>query len=266
MHNICLDSSSPTNGTKVAKFSINRVLNIKKMDDRPENHLPRSVASAYYPMNFKNYNSQRKKLILPEYGRHIHDMVADLRLIKDRDLRTRQAYAVIAVMGNLNTHLRDTADFRHKLWDHLFIMAGFDLDVDSPYPIPSEEALAYHPAKLGYPRRDFAHKQYGRNIRGIIDAVVKIEDRQERDAIAVDIAKFMKVKSFEYNDEYPSNEVIIADMERFSKGALHLDEDILNGTKLYKQTKPQPKGGKKRPQQNNNNKKAGYRNNNQKKR
>ncbi len=126
--------------------------------------------------------------------------------------------------------------------------------------------MAYHPAKLGYPRRDFAHKQYGRNIRGIIDAVVKIEDRQERDAIAVDIAKFMKVKSFEYNDEYPSNEVIIADMERFSKGALHLDEDILNGTKLYKQTKPQPKGGKKRPQQNNNNKKAGYRNNNQKKR
>ncbi len=237
------------------------------MDDRPENHLSRSVSSANYPMDFKNYNSQRKKLILPEYGRHIHDMVADLRLIKDRDLRTRQAHAVIAVMGNLNTHLRDTADFRHKLWDHLFIMAGFDLDVDSPYPIPSEETLTYRPAKLNYPHRDFAYKQYGRNIRNIIDSVVRMDDTQERDAIAVDIAKFMKIKSFEYNEEYPSNEVIIADVERFSKGALHLDEEILNGTKLYKQTKPQTKNVKKRPQQNNNNKKTGYRGgNNQKKR
>ena len=231
------------------------------MIDRRQGRTLPPARSKRYPMNFKNYNSQRKKLVLPEYGRHIHDMVADLRLIKDRDLRTRQAHAVIAVMGNLNTHLRDTADFRHKLWDHLFIMAGFDLDVDSPYPIPSREALAYHPAKMSYPRRDFAHKQYGRNIRNIIDAVVKIEDSQERDAIAVDIAKYMKVKSFEYNDEYPSNEVVIADMERFSNGALHLDEDILNGTKLYKQAKPQTKATKKRTQQNSS-KKTNYRMNN----
>ncbi len=219
-------------------------------------------------MEFKDYNSQRKKLVLPEYGRHIHDMIADLRRIEDREERTRQAHAVIAVMGNLNTHLRDTADFRHKLWDHLFIMADFDLDVDSPYPIPSEENLTYHPQKINYPCRQFAHKQYGRNIRNIINEIAKLEEGEQRDMIAADIAKFMKVKSFEYNDEYPSNEVILADMARFSNGALVLDEDSLNGTRLYKQQKQNLKNNnnKKRQQQNNNGKRNTFRNNNQKKR
>ena len=81
----------------------------------------------------KNYNYTRRKLYLPEYGRHIHEMVDSLLEIEDRTERTRQAKAVIAVMGNLNPLLRDTADFTHKLWDHLFIMSDFQLDVDSPY-------------------------------------------------------------------------------------------------------------------------------------
>ena len=84
----------------------------------------------------KNYNFERKKLMLPEYGRHVHQMVDYLKTIHDRDLRNQQARAVIEVMGNLNPILRESADFKHKLWDHLFIMSDFDLDVDSPYPIP----------------------------------------------------------------------------------------------------------------------------------
>ena len=87
-----------------------------------------------------NYNYTRRKLYLPEYGRHIHEMVDSLLLIEDRAERTRQAKAVIAVMGNLNPLLRDTADFTHKLWDHLFIMSDFQLDVDSPYPQPVYKA------------------------------------------------------------------------------------------------------------------------------
>ena len=92
----------------------------------------------------KNYNYTRCKLFLPEYGRHIHEMVASLLEIEDRRERTRQAKAVIAVMGNLNPLLRDTADFTHKLWDHLFIMSDFQLDVDSPYPRPSRQDLRSH--------------------------------------------------------------------------------------------------------------------------
>ena len=88
-----------------------------------------------------NYNYTRNKLYLPEYGRHIHKMVEHLMTIEDREQRNRQAQAVIAVMGNLQPLLRDTADFTHKLWDHLFIMSDFQLDVDSPYPRPSNTTV-----------------------------------------------------------------------------------------------------------------------------
>ena len=96
----------------------------------------------------KNYNNTRRKLYLPEYGRHIHEMVDQLMSIEDREERNRQARAVIAVMGNLQPLLRDTADFTHKLWDHLFIMSDFQLDVDSPYARPSRQDLMVTPVLL----------------------------------------------------------------------------------------------------------------------
>lgn len=195
-------------------------------------------------MEFKNYNSLRKKLVLPEYGRHIQEMVESLQTIQDRDLRTRQAHVVIAVMGNLNTHLRDTLDFRHKLWDHLFILSEFKLDVDSPYPIPSLEALTYHPARLPYPKGGIRYKQYGKNIRKIIDLIVTSNEPEQRDVLAADIAKFMKIKSYEYNQEYPSNEVIVNDIRKFSNNVLSLDEESLVSTKLIYRIAKQPvKGG-----------------------
>lgn len=100
----------------------------------------------------KNYNFERKKLMLPEYGRHVHQMVDYLKTIHDRDLRNQQARAVIEVMGNLNPILRESADFKHKLWDHLFIMSDFDLDVDSPYPIPTAKSLYPKPDRIEYPK------------------------------------------------------------------------------------------------------------------
>ena len=108
----------------------------------------------------KNYNYTRQKLYLPEYGRHIHEMIDSLLRIEDRAERTRQAKAVIAVMGNLNPLLRDTADFKHKLWDHLFIMSDFKLDVDSPYPQPSRQDLELKPKKLRYTQSRIAFKHY----------------------------------------------------------------------------------------------------------
>ena len=96
----------------------------------------------------KNYNYTRRKLYLPEYGRHIQEMIDSLLAIEDRRERNRQARAVIAVMGNLNPLLRDTADFTHKLWDHLFIMSDFQLDVDSPYPQPSRQELTVAPHRM----------------------------------------------------------------------------------------------------------------------
>ena len=116
----------------------------------------------------KNYNYKRRKLFLPEYGRHIHEMVDSLMQIEDRRERNRQARAVIAVMVNLNPLLRDTADFTHKLWDHLFIMSDFQLDVDSPYPQPSRQELTTVPRRMPYSSGHIEYKHYGKYVERMI--------------------------------------------------------------------------------------------------
>ena len=132
-----------------------------------------------------NYNFERRKLYLPEYGRHIHEMVDQLMEIEDRDERNRQARIVIAVMGNLQPMLRDTADFTHKLWDHLFIMSDFQLDVDSPYPRPTREELMISPRKMEYSQERIAYKHYGKYVSHIIRKL-REEGNNEATAAAID--------------------------------------------------------------------------------
>ncbi|MFR9602499.1 MAG: DUF4290 domain-containing protein [Rikenellaceae bacterium] len=176
----------------------------------------------------KNYNHTRRKLLLPEYGRHIQEMVDTLSQIEDRTERNRQARAVIAVMGNLNPLLRDTADFTHKLWDHLFIMSDFELDVDSPYPLPSRQELTMKPEPLNFSKRRITHKHYGRYVPKIIKALCD-DPNEEGVARAVDnIARFMRTKGFEYNQEHPNNELIIKDIKMMSEGRIEMDEDAIN--------------------------------------
>lgn len=187
----------------------------------------------------KNYNYERKNLVLPEYGRHIHEMVDYLRTIEDRDQRNLQAQSVIAVMGNLNTILRDSAEFTHKLWDHLFIMADFDLDVDSPYPIPSAESLNPKPEKLNYPDKRIVKRQYGKNIQRVIRSLEKERNESNEEQVTDtlnNVARFMRTKSFEYNQEHPNNEAIIKEMKRMSENDIILDENAINNLKSdYKQ-------------------------------
>lgn len=203
----------------------------------------------------KNYNNARRKLYLPEYGRHIHEMVDQLSAIEDRDERNRQARAVIAVMGNLQPMLRDTADFAHKLWDHLFIMSDFQLDVDSPYPRPTREELTITPRKMEYSQERIQFKHYGKYVARMIREL-RNEPNREATAVAIDsLARYMRSKSFEYNQEHPNNEIIIKDIKIMSEGGIKLDEVALNNLRSdYKQhlsprqTKPQLKGNAK-PQQ-----------------
>lgn len=175
-----------------------------------------------------NYNYTRRKLYLPEYGRHIHKMVDQLMMIEDRDERNRQARAVIAVMGNLQPLLRDTADFTHKLWDHLFIMSGFQLDVDSPYPRPTREELTIAPRKMEYSQERINYKHYGKYVSHMLRRL-RHEQNREATNIAIDsLARYMRSKSFEYNQEHPNNEVIIKDIKQMSEGAIEIDEVALN--------------------------------------
>ena len=116
-----------------------------------------------------DYNTQRKKLQLPEYGRNIQTMVDYLLTIQDRDKRTEQAYAVIDVMGNLNPQLRDVPDFRHKLWDHLAIMSDFSLDIDAPYPLPEREILHKKPEKIPYSTGNIGARHYGKSVEKMVE-------------------------------------------------------------------------------------------------
>ncbi|MFI3303882.1 MAG: DUF4290 domain-containing protein [Rikenellaceae bacterium] len=185
----------------------------------------------------KNYNYTRRKLRLPEYGRHIQMMVESLKSIEERAERNKQAHAVIAVMGNLNPLLRDTADFTHKLWDHLYIIANFELDIDSPYPLPTREVVEAKPNKLGYSNRRVEFKHYGKYVSKMIESL-----RNESDPKAVArtidcIARYMRTKSFEYNQEHPNNEVIIKDIRRMANGGIELDEEAINNIRSdYKNT------------------------------
>ena len=184
----------------------------------------------------KNYNSARSRLYLPEYGRHIQEMVNSLKDIANRDQRNQQARAVIAVMGNLNTTLRDSADFTHKLWDHLFIMADFQLDVDSPYPTVSRESLTIRPRKMGYSTNHIVFKHYGKNVERLIHELEQEQDAELRMDGIVNLVRYMRAKSYEYNEEHPNNEVIIKDIKRMSRGAIELDEVVLNSIQSeYKQ-------------------------------
>lgn len=188
----------------------------------------------------KNYNSNRRKLYLPEYGRHIHEMVDSLLEIEDRKERNRQARAVIAVMGNLFPMLRDTADFAHKLWDHLFIMSDFQLDVDSPYARPTREELTIAPRRLSYSQGGITYKHYGKYVERMIRSLSTTETSPEGVARTVDnLARYMRTKSYEYNQEHPNNEVIIKDIRRMSNSEIEIDEEAINNLRSnYRQDLP----------------------------
>ena len=174
----------------------------------------------------KNYNFTRSKLYLPEYGRHIHQMVDSLLLIDDRQERTRQAKAVIAVMGNLNPMLRDTEEFKHKLWDHLFIMSDFQLDVDSPYMQPSRQDLEVRPEKLHYPQSRIMFKHYGKYAHKLMRRIADEMPARDVNDEVINIARYMRAKSYEFNNEYPNNESIVRDIRIMSGG----DIDVAHGT------------------------------------
>lgn len=199
----------------------------------------------------KNYNYLRRPLMIPEYGRHIQEMVDSLLEIEDRNERNRQARAVIAVMGNLNPLLRDTAEFTHKLWDHLFIMSDFRLDVDSPYAIPVREVLTVKPEKMEYPQSDISHKHYGKNITRVINRL-KYEESPNTEPEMENVVRYMYNKSMEYNQEHPTADMIGNDIKVLSGGAITLDTEWVKGVEMgHKSSSSHQKNAKRqqRPQQ-----------------
>lgn len=200
--------------------------------------------------NNYDYNTSRKKLILPEYGRNIQKMVNHLKTIEDREERNRAARAVIAVMGNLNPHLRDVSDFKHKLWDHLAIIADFELDIDSPYELPEKSKLEEKPNKVPYNQHSIRYKHYGRSIVMMIDKAVEMEPGEEKEDLIRMIAHHMKKSYLTWNREAVSDDEILSDLRTLSGGKLEISNDLkLPETRDILAKSRKKKGGGKKKQQ-----------------
>ena len=152
-------------------------------------------------METLQYNTKRKQLIIPEYGRHIHLMIEQAIAETNSEERNKKAKAIIGVMGNLNPHLRDVPDFQHKLWYQFFIMANFDIDVDCPFEKPEKEVLDAKPDKLPYPQNYPKYRFYGNNIKRMIDIAINWEENELKEVLVFTIANHMKKSFLSWNKD-----------------------------------------------------------------
>ncbi len=168
------------------------------------------------------YNTERSQLIIPEYGRHIQKMVDHAVAIEDDEERNKVAKSIIDVMGNMNPHLRDVADFKHKLWDQLFIISDFKLEVDSPFEKPSREELSARPERLEYPQNFPKYRFYGNNIKRMIDVALRWEESDLKQALITTIANHMKKCFLNWNKDTVEDAVIFDHLYELSKGGIDI--------------------------------------------
>ena len=191
-------------------------------------------------VSYLEYNSERPHLIIPEYGRHLQKLIDQATAIEDREERNKAAKYIISVMGSLNPHLRDVLDFQHKLWDQLFIMSDFRLDVDSPYPIPSKDILTQKPDRLKYPQNFPKYRFYGNNIKYMIDVANSWEESDLKNALVLVIANHMKKSYLSWNKDTVTDEIIFQHLFELSDGKIDLvktKEELSNTHDLMKVNK-----------------------------
>ena len=175
------------------------------------------------------YNTERVTLHIPEYGRNVQKMVAYLKTIEDRQKRNEQAKAIIKVMEILNPAVHLQENYEQKLWDHLFIIADFDLDVDAPYLMPEKESLNTRPEPVPIEKKPIKASHYGRNIENIIDLIAQKEDGEQKTAMIRTLAVYMRQQYLIWNKDTVSDETIFQDIERLSDNRIKVPEGIQLG-------------------------------------
>ena len=182
------------------------------------------------------YNTTREKLILPEYGRNVQNMISHAMEVKDKKERNNAAKAIIEVMGQLNPHLRDVDDYRHKLWTHLFVMSDFKLDVDSPYEIPKEEALNEKPEVMHYPKGKIKYGHYGKYTQDMLTSSVDINDKEAKEFFTMAMGNFMKKQYLVHNNGAVENHVIADHLNELSNGDLSIGnpDDLVSTNHLLR--------------------------------
>lgn len=185
-----------------------------------------------------DYNTQLKKLALPEYGRNMQNMVDYCLTIQNRDERRRCANAIINIMGNMFPHLRDVNDFKHILWDHLAIMADFKLDIDYPYEIIKKENLYSKPGKIPYSQPDMRFRHYGKTLEKMIKLASDYPDPMQREQLIVLIANHMKKSYVQWNKEVEDKRIFL-DLYELSQGKIDLRGSELKLADVKEQPKKQ---------------------------
>jgi hypothetical protein len=200
------------------------------------------------------YNTNRDKLTMPEYGRNIQRMVDYLRTIEDPEKRQKNAQSIIELMGVLNPHLRNVEDFRHKLWDHLYLIADFDLDIKSPYPTPTREKLDRKPEALPYPEANRKFRHLGKNLNGIIEKALKETDEDKKKGFTGTIAYYMKLAYTNWHNDLVHDDIIKNEHLEITNGELnYTDGDIKVRFIPKNPSSGHKKGGSRNGKNNNNN-------------
>jgi len=173
-----------------------------------------------------SYNTEVEPLAMPEYGRNILTMVEHIRTIEDKDKRSEQARAIIKAMEMLNPSVHQQENYEQKLWDHLYLIAGFDLDIDAPYPAPQPEVLQSKPLTIPLKRKPVKATHYGRNIESIIDLIADEQDGQTKTAMIHSLAVYMRQQYLIWNKDSVADETIFADIEKLSEGRIKVPEGL----------------------------------------
>lgn len=207
------------------------------------------------------YNTEREKIVISEYGRNIQVMIRHLMDIEDRKQRTEAAYFIVNVMAQMNPQVKESNDYMHKLWDHLHIIADYKLDVDSPYPVPTPEMQKKKPEHVGYQKNNIRYGHYGQYIYDVVKKVKEMEDGPKKQAILINIANQMKRDYLNWNRDTVNDLLILDDLYKISgeEIALPMETKLIPTNDILNKTQNQQQNQKKK--NNNNNKKKN--NNNQ---
>lgn len=177
------------------------------------------------------YNTQREQILISEYGRNVQKMIQNAMKLENREDRNKAAQAIITAMAMLNPSVRDVVDYKHKLWDHLFIISDFKLDVDSPYAKPEKEVVKAKPKRVPYPSGDIRYKYYGKNMENMIRHIGSLEDQAQKEQITQNLCNFMKMSYLTWNKDTVDDSTIFKHLDELSKGTLKINDSVqLNQT------------------------------------
>ncbi len=184
-----------------------------------------------------DYNTQREKLLMPEYGRHVQKMIENVREIPDREKRNEQIKAVVNVMGILNPQLKDINDFKHKLWDHVQVISDFNIDIDSPYPIPTKDNFYSDPEPISIETKPLVAAHYGRNIQNMIEVIAALPNDEVKDMMIKTMASYMRQQYLIWNKDSVTEETIFKDIAKLSEGRLIVPEyihlDVISDKEIF---------------------------------